>query len=700
MMETGVLLVTIIGLIGGQGRIEGAEACDLAREGRPACTIIIAEKPSPAARLAALELQYHIVRISGAEIPIRSENEKIEGGRILVGESAATRRLGFRGADFEPQEYLIAFRPDAIILIGRDWEDTEENRRVEGRPMAGETLQALRHRIDYWKAVGRPDRSTGEMELPGLLDDQGTCLAAYDFLERFCGVRWYGPSELGIVIPARETLSAGGPDIRRAPALRHRGAFPGGNWPFLRGQWGDFTREQVHLYWRRIRQGGERWAANHTFHRETIRTVFNDPEYQCKNPRGAGSQLCYTNAKLIEQVAQMARDYFDGKIVLPAGWKAAGDYFAIVPDDNMNLCTCDACRTLLRKGSGRATGFFSSGEMSDYWYSFVNAVAREVRKTHPEKYIATLAYWSYAFPPGFDIEPNVSVAPCLHTCYYAVHPEMRENDMKFYRGWLDRVSRNDIDASRADVAPSAIGVASARFPPERGDRGGYHEVGDRSDGPRLSDPTGNERSAPTHPGLDAGAADGEGGDPPLTGLRLRRVATKAPMFLWVYYHHPMEPALIQGWKCFPNVMVHETARAMRAFLRDGVRGIYECGEQDQLEQYIMVKVWDDPDVDVDGLIDEFFRLYFGAAGDPMRTFYLRLEAIACDPANYPPPVHRANGIDWRGAAWQHLGTSERMEELGALMAKAEKLAGTETEKRRVALWRNAIWEWMRQGSGR
>jgi len=613
-METGMLLVTIIGLTCGQGPTERVRAFDLAHEGRPACSIVIARNPGPAARLAALELQYHVLKISGAEIPIRSESEAVEGRRILVGESSATRQFGLRGADFKPQEYAIAFRKDAIVLMGRDWEDTEENRRVEGRPMAGETLQALRHRIDYWKGVGCPDRSTGAMELPGLHDDQGTCLATYDFLERFCGVRWYGPSEISIVIPARKTLSAGGRDIRRAPALRHRGAFPGGNWPFLRGQWGDFTREQVLLYWRRIRQGGERWAGNHTFHRETIKSLFNDPEYQCRNPRGLGSQLCYTHPKLIGHVAQMARDYFDGKGALPAGWKALGDYFAIVPDDNMNLCNCSGCEPLLRKGSTRATGFFSSAEMSDYWFHFVNAVAREVRKTHPDKYIATLAYWAYAFPPGFDMEPNVSIAPCLHTCYYPVHAEMRENDMRFYSEWRKR--------------------------------------------------------------------------------------TSAPMFLWVYYHHPMEPALIDRWKCFPNVMVHETARAMRMFIRDGVRGIYECGEQDQLEQYVMVKVWDDPGVDVDGLIDEFFRLYFGAAGDPMEKFYLRLEAIACDPANYPPPYTRANGIDWRKAAWERLGTPERMEELGAFISQAEKLAETETEKRRVGLWRNAIWEWMRQGSGR
>lgn len=70
------------------------------------------------------------MKISGAEIPIPSESEQVEGRRILGGESSATRRLGLRREDFQPQEYLIAFRQDAIILMGRDWEDTEANRQA------------------------------------------------------------------------------------------------------------------------------------------------------------------------------------------------------------------------------------------------------------------------------------------------------------------------------------------------------------------------------------------------------------------------------------------------------------------------------------------------------------------------------------------------------------------------------------------
>ena len=131
---------------------------DLVRDGQAACAIVVAEHPSPAAHLAALELQSHVLKMTGVELPLRHDVDAVAGARLLVGESAATRALGLRGTDFPPQEYLIAFRGKALVLIGRDWADTEANRRETGRTIRDEKLSDLRHKIDYWKTVGLPGR--------------------------------------------------------------------------------------------------------------------------------------------------------------------------------------------------------------------------------------------------------------------------------------------------------------------------------------------------------------------------------------------------------------------------------------------------------------------------------------------------------------------------------------------------------------
>ena len=603
--------VNILALASSCDRAGAADALRLVDQGQPACSIVIARDPTPAARLAALELQYHVLKSSGAELPITTDEQPITGRRVLVGDSAAAQALGFRGDDFAPQEYCVAFRPDTLVLIGRDWRPSDAEPELKGRSTTDEALTQSRRPINYWKVVGYPDRDEGDIQLPGLYDDQGTYLAACDFLERHCGVRWYGPAEISVIIPQRPTLTATGDDVRRAPALKHRGALASGNWPFMKNQWGEVAPEQIQLHWRRLRLGGERWACNHTFHRQTINTTFRDREYQCRNLKGYGSQLCYTNRKLIEQVAQMARDYFDGQGDLPEGWKALGDYFAMVPDDNSNFCQCQNCKALLAQGEQLKTGYFNSGEASVYWFTFVNAVAREVRKTHPDKYIATLGYWLYAIPPDFNLEPNVSIAPCLGTCAFLANPIVRESDLQLYQNWFPK--------------------------------------------------------------------------------------TQAPMFMWIYFHHPMEPALIQGWKCFPNVMVHQTAEISRRFVRDNVRGVFVCGEQDQLEHYVMVKLWDNPELDVDQVLDEFFQFYFGAAAKPMKGFYLRLEQIASDPANYPASTRNRDSTDWRAVAWEHLGTADRVQELGELIAAAEAQAATPPDKQRVALWRRAFWDWIVAG---
>ena len=81
----------------------------------------------------------------------------------------------------------------------------------------------------------------------------------------------------------------------------------------------------------------------------------------------------------------------------------------------------------------------------------------------------------------------------------------------------------------------------------------------------------------------------------------------------------------------------------------------------------------------------------------MKQFYRTLETIACDPANYPAPYLRKDGIDWKGVAWGGLGTADRMEKLGGFSSAAEGLVRTDLEKQHLAAWRKAIWEWMQEG---
>ena len=104
--------------IANDSAVQGRAEVTLVQHGQAKATIITAANPTPAAHLAALELQTHIRKITGAVLPMKTDRSEIAGTRILVGESAATRKLGLRGAHFASQAYLIQFLPDTVVLMG------------------------------------------------------------------------------------------------------------------------------------------------------------------------------------------------------------------------------------------------------------------------------------------------------------------------------------------------------------------------------------------------------------------------------------------------------------------------------------------------------------------------------------------------------------------------------------------------------
>jgi hypothetical protein len=80
--------------------------------------------------------------------------------------------------------------------------------------------------------------------------------------------------------------------------------------------------------------------------------------------------------------------------------------------------------------------FFGNGTASHYWFGFVNAVAKEVAKTHPGKYLATLAYDVYfCAPEDLTLEPNVAVAPCLQTRNYWAR-RIKAHEHAIYEKWV------------------------------------------------------------------------------------------------------------------------------------------------------------------------------------------------------------------------------------------------------------------------
>ena len=157
---------------------------------------------------------------------------------------------------------------------------------------------------------------------------------------------------------------------------------------------------------------------------------------------------------------------------------------------------------------------------------------------------------------------------------------------------------------------------------------------------------------------------------------------------------------------------------MAAYRKAGISGMkyesaYLAHKQksallNQLEFYVTWKLADDPTLDGNALIDEFFTRYYGSAAVPMKAFYELVERTYANPANYPEKYLERTSIIAKGdvvvgnhqsqeIAWKYLGNAERMSQLKKLMDQAIAAAETDIEKQRVALFEKGIWQYMENG---
>ena len=155
--------------------------------------IVISSDPTSSVRLAATELQYFIHKTTGFCPEIISELPSEKTRAIFVGKSAYTEKMKYPDRPFEEQEYLIDITSGHIVLIGQDEDYQSDAERNKGRDNNGLSPEKDRLVLNYAAATGDSSVKDVMFALPSIYDAQGTCYAVYDFIERFLGVRFFGP---------------------------------------------------------------------------------------------------------------------------------------------------------------------------------------------------------------------------------------------------------------------------------------------------------------------------------------------------------------------------------------------------------------------------------------------------------------------------------------------------------------------------
>lgn len=420
----------------------------IVQDGQPRAEIVIAENAVRTVRLAAQELQDYIEKISGAHLPIVTAPSE-HATKLLVGRSAHTDQLGISADALKDGAYRIFSNGNAIVLIGQDTEFTpiepwpknnseivngkaqREWDQITGADWGLPNLLIYKDRVPLPGNVGLPDhlRRTGEKLAPLPLwtfDERGSFNAVCGWLGKL-GVRWYAPGELGEVVPVIKTLAVAKIDETVRP-----------DFPIRRFN----VRFGVHgmnLAMWAMRLGLRDPYAVQAAH--GLDRMTNDPKVFAQHPdwfamsggqrrfqQGQNNQLCYSNDGLFQETVRNVRaqmDHFKMEVVS-----------VMPPDGYTAICQCPLCAG---KDSPERE---QRGLASDYVWDFVNRVAKEVRRTHPDKKILNCAYGIYTLPPLkiAKLEPNVVVSIVGGRRPMSNKPEQQEDCRQLREGWTAKTS--------------------------------------------------------------------------------------------------------------------------------------------------------------------------------------------------------------------------------------------------------------------
>lgn len=372
----------------------------LVENGQPRAEIIISDRPTRTQRVAAHEFRQHIEKISGAKLPIVTQPSG-NAVKVFIG---ASDSCPVKADGLKDGAYRIATGADWMALIGDDADFEPVG------PFAKHNGDIPRAQAEWDKIVGAPYglpnpglyKHRAKIPLDGEtlevwgLDERGSFNAVSGFLQKL-GARWFLPGELGEVLPAMKTIELPKLDetVRPEFALRQfnfRFATCGPDsalWVMRLGIRNDERLQIAH------------GMANMTnrqpvfdAHPDWFAIYGGKPDFKAGDSK---CQLCYSNDELFRETVRYARALLDTFQL---------ESVSIMPPDGYtSICQCEKC-----KGKDSPERI-ERGLLSDYVWDFVNRVAKEVGKTHPNAKVLNCAYGVYTLPPlKIDkLEPNVLV---------------------------------------------------------------------------------------------------------------------------------------------------------------------------------------------------------------------------------------------------------------------------------------------------
>lgn len=371
---TGLAFTIFIGLAGCQGDLSKlpSEPLTLAKDGETNVVIVASSKATEPEKHAAKELAEFLHRVTGTEFPIIAESAASgKNPKIYVGWTEFADAAGIDASKLGEEEWIIRTVGDNLIITG-----------------------------------GRP---------------RGTLYGVYEFLEDQVGCHWLDRETE--VIPDKPTLMVEPMDIQTKPWFWQRRVSsptgtPDNKWNFMvrnktyrydfHGR-GDFPPEGAfHRLDGWPRQGHSFSyfvSANDHFdaHPEYFSLVGGKrlPAYDGAGP----GQLCLTNPETLRLTLENLRKFIarDRAESAEKGCPPPRVYKIGQNDKYDAHCQCAACQAIAKREGSEA------GPLVE----FMNAVAEDIEKDHPDILVETFAY-NLTSPPPKNVRPrdNVQIGWC------------------------------------------------------------------------------------------------------------------------------------------------------------------------------------------------------------------------------------------------------------------------------------------------
>ena len=337
--------------------VEQVQKTVLVESGERRCTIVLAGPDADALRTTAEDLAYHFKRMSGATVPIVTDQSQAVGVPIHIGTPPKGLKLPVDLAD------QSMFWPDGYLLVA-------DGKRV--------VLAAPR--------------------------TEGVRNAVYGLLEDHLGCHWFTPGRIGEHIPDRSTvkLSLGeGYEVLK-PSLELRSPWYSSPRPLGPSLEDESMAESVDmdLWFKRNRGGGIRAYYYHNWYRiYTPELLTKEPDLACfrdgrRHPEVTAHryQACLSNPRAVEVATEYFIQYFRDNPTV--------DYASFSDNDGNRHCECGPCEAM--------------GNVATRIVTVANRILERVNDIHPGKGLCFLVYGDAFEAPERDlaINPNLAGTIC------------------------------------------------------------------------------------------------------------------------------------------------------------------------------------------------------------------------------------------------------------------------------------------------